>query len=234
MLELNKSEGTTFIFSTHDQMIMDYARRVVHIRDGQVENDEVKKDEMPTYENFAGWETYVRVLDEVGYDVASRYAFSGTIYSIAGFAPVVINAVDPDAEARALAYTGYVEFGRYIKNGEFTVALGTMTAEKLKAGIPTRPLARELDDVIASVAANQDEAAFIRSCYAEMEAKTQFGETQKYAEGRVKGRMILKRELPRWDIDRLWNLLDGAGFNDVRISTVIDYKMVPDGIRKDK
>ncbi|MDR1219367.1 MAG: ABC transporter ATP-binding protein [Treponema sp.] len=42
MLDLNKSAGTTFIFSTHDQMVMDYARRVVHIRDGQVESEEVK------------------------------------------------------------------------------------------------------------------------------------------------------------------------------------------------
>jgi len=42
MLELNKIEGTTFIFSTHDQMVMDYARRLVRIRDGQIESDEVK------------------------------------------------------------------------------------------------------------------------------------------------------------------------------------------------
>jgi putative ABC transport system ATP-binding protein len=42
MLALNKAEGTTFIFSTHDQMVMDFARRVVHIRDGQVERDEHK------------------------------------------------------------------------------------------------------------------------------------------------------------------------------------------------
>jgi putative ABC transport system ATP-binding protein len=42
MVQLNKSEGTTFIFSTHDQMVMDYARRIVYIRDGQVEKDEVK------------------------------------------------------------------------------------------------------------------------------------------------------------------------------------------------
>jgi len=43
MLKLNKSEGTTFIFSTHDQMVMDYARRLVRIRDGQIESDEVKE-----------------------------------------------------------------------------------------------------------------------------------------------------------------------------------------------
>jgi putative ABC transport system ATP-binding protein len=42
MAALNKSEGTTFIFSTHDQMVMDYARRLIHIRDGQIESDEVK------------------------------------------------------------------------------------------------------------------------------------------------------------------------------------------------
>ena len=42
MLALNKSEGTTFIFSTHDTMVMDYARRLVRIRDGQIESDEAR------------------------------------------------------------------------------------------------------------------------------------------------------------------------------------------------
>jgi len=42
MLALNKSEGTTFIFSTHDPMVMDFARRLVRIRDGQIESDEAK------------------------------------------------------------------------------------------------------------------------------------------------------------------------------------------------
>jgi len=42
MLALNKSEGTTFIFSTHDPMVMDYARRLIRIRDGQIESDEFK------------------------------------------------------------------------------------------------------------------------------------------------------------------------------------------------
>ena len=42
MLFLNKSEGTTFIFSTHDLMVMDFASRLIHIRDGQIESDEVK------------------------------------------------------------------------------------------------------------------------------------------------------------------------------------------------
>jgi len=43
MLALNKAEGTTFIFSTHDPIVMDYARRLVRIRDGQIESDELKE-----------------------------------------------------------------------------------------------------------------------------------------------------------------------------------------------
>jgi putative ABC transport system ATP-binding protein len=42
MVKLNKSEKTTFIFSTHDPMVMDYAKRLIRIRDGQIESDEVK------------------------------------------------------------------------------------------------------------------------------------------------------------------------------------------------
>jgi putative ABC transport system ATP-binding protein len=43
MLSLNQSEKTTFIFSTHDLMVMDHARRIIRIRDGQIESDEVKQ-----------------------------------------------------------------------------------------------------------------------------------------------------------------------------------------------
>ncbi len=42
MERLNKERGATFIFSTHDPKVMDRARRVVHIVDGQVESDEVR------------------------------------------------------------------------------------------------------------------------------------------------------------------------------------------------
>lgn len=40
MLDLNKKEGTTFIFSTHDPMVMDCARRLIHLRDGQIESEQ--------------------------------------------------------------------------------------------------------------------------------------------------------------------------------------------------
>jgi putative ABC transport system ATP-binding protein len=42
MLDLNKREGTTFIFSTHDSMVMQYARKLVYIRDGKIVKEETK------------------------------------------------------------------------------------------------------------------------------------------------------------------------------------------------
>jgi putative ABC transport system ATP-binding protein len=40
MKELNEKHGTTFIFSTHDRLVMDFARRLVWLRDGKVVKDE--------------------------------------------------------------------------------------------------------------------------------------------------------------------------------------------------
>ncbi|MBU1026995.1 MAG: ABC transporter ATP-binding protein [Candidatus Margulisbacteria bacterium] len=40
MLEMNKKTKTTFIFSTHDPMVMDYATRLVKVHDGKVMSDE--------------------------------------------------------------------------------------------------------------------------------------------------------------------------------------------------
>ncbi len=44
MVRMNRELKTTFIFSTHDPMVMDYAHRVVEIRDGEIAKDE-RKDE---------------------------------------------------------------------------------------------------------------------------------------------------------------------------------------------
>lgn len=40
MKQLNKELGTTFIFSTHDEKVMGYLDRIVHLEDGQVKQDE--------------------------------------------------------------------------------------------------------------------------------------------------------------------------------------------------
>ena len=42
MARLNKEEGVTFVFSTHDQRVIDRARRVVTLDDGQIISDEMK------------------------------------------------------------------------------------------------------------------------------------------------------------------------------------------------
>ncbi|MDR0527714.1 MAG: ABC transporter ATP-binding protein [Spirochaetaceae bacterium] len=42
MLSLNKTAGTTFVFSTHDSMVMEYARRLVFLRDGIIDNERIK------------------------------------------------------------------------------------------------------------------------------------------------------------------------------------------------
>lgn len=39
MLEMNQEEGVTFIFSTHDQRVIDRARRVITLEDGKIIED---------------------------------------------------------------------------------------------------------------------------------------------------------------------------------------------------
>ncbi len=41
MKKLNKELDTTFLFSTHDEKVMKYLDRIVHLRDGKVEEDEI-------------------------------------------------------------------------------------------------------------------------------------------------------------------------------------------------
>lgn len=44
MLEMNRKLGTTFIFSTHDPQVMDYANRLIEIRDGQISKEKKGED----------------------------------------------------------------------------------------------------------------------------------------------------------------------------------------------
>jgi putative ABC transport system ATP-binding protein len=39
MRELNERRGTTFVFSTHDKMVMDFANRLALLHDGEIVND---------------------------------------------------------------------------------------------------------------------------------------------------------------------------------------------------
>jgi putative ABC transport system ATP-binding protein len=40
MRRLNQEKGVTFVFSTHDPMVVERARRVIRLKDGQIESDE--------------------------------------------------------------------------------------------------------------------------------------------------------------------------------------------------
>ena len=41
-VDLNRNRGTTFIIATHDQRVMKYARRVIHMLDGRIVGDDVE------------------------------------------------------------------------------------------------------------------------------------------------------------------------------------------------
>lgn len=43
MLQLNEKTGATFIFSTHDKMVMEFARRLIFLKDGRISSDETRK-----------------------------------------------------------------------------------------------------------------------------------------------------------------------------------------------
>ncbi len=42
MAKMNKEEGATFVFSTHDQRVIDKARRIITLEDGQIISDETR------------------------------------------------------------------------------------------------------------------------------------------------------------------------------------------------
>jgi putative ABC transport system ATP-binding protein len=43
MQNLNREEGVTFIFSTHDRMVMDFANRLIILKDGKIASDKKQK-----------------------------------------------------------------------------------------------------------------------------------------------------------------------------------------------
>jgi putative ABC transport system ATP-binding protein len=45
MDELNHAHNTTFVFSTHDRMVMDFARRLVYLHDGLIQSDRLRDAE---------------------------------------------------------------------------------------------------------------------------------------------------------------------------------------------
>ncbi|MFP4498971.1 MAG: ABC transporter ATP-binding protein [Vulcanimicrobiota bacterium] len=44
MRRLNKEKNITFIFSTHDKLVMERARRIITLKDGMISDDHIKND----------------------------------------------------------------------------------------------------------------------------------------------------------------------------------------------
>lgn len=42
MGKINEKYNTTFVFSTHDPMVMEFAKRVIVLKDGKIDSDEIK------------------------------------------------------------------------------------------------------------------------------------------------------------------------------------------------
>jgi putative ABC transport system ATP-binding protein len=47
MEQLNRTHGTTFVYATHDPQVMDRARRLIHLHDGQIASDEARAGHAP-------------------------------------------------------------------------------------------------------------------------------------------------------------------------------------------
>lgn len=197
-----------------------------------------KKDELPMYESFGDWETLAAALAEAGYDSAPRFVFSGTLYSRAGTAPMLFNAVDSAREERVLRYVPYLEAGRFPRDGRLELAVGSLAAEKLRVGIPSRPTVAEFEEDILGSAATDEDVAFIRRVYrpvSKSETRARPFSTDGLAPlVEPEDRLALKADLSSEERERLWGILSASGRMDVRVSTVIDMKAAPDSIRKEK
>ncbi|WP_020611789.1 ABC transporter permease [Sediminispirochaeta bajacaliforniensis] len=180
-----------------------------------------KKDELPMYESFTGWQGIASALERSGYDAAPRFVFSGTLYSRTGSAPILFNAMDPKREHRLLRYTDFVDAGRFPRSGSFEIALGTMAAEKLHVGIPRRPSENLWEDEVLAATRNEEERDFVQGLY-----------TERFESGEAK--MALRDDVTHEEINRLWDILYASGRMDVRISTVIDMIAAPEKIREER
>jgi ABC-type lipoprotein release transport system permease subunit len=189
-----------------------------------------RHDEMPSYETFINWELYREALSREGFVSAPRFIFNGTLFSHSGSVPILFHGVDPVFEAETMRYVPYVDFGRYVQNGNFEITLGTLAAERLKVGIPTRVYRLDLEELIAETASTLAEADFIRSLYDVAPTFVDiFSPDLVHVEGNE--RMILRRNVPQADLNRYWDMIAATSRNDVRINAVIDIKAVPETIR---
>ncbi|MDA3900634.1 MAG: FtsX-like permease family protein [Spirochaetes bacterium] len=195
-----------------------------------------KKDELPMYESFTDWRKVSDVLEQNGYISAPRFVFSGTMYSRTGSAPLVFNAVNPNKERKLLRYPDYIDAGSFIRPGERGIVIGFNAAEKLRVGIPQRPDTKEFETELLTAATNDEERQFIHSLYVPYNntSKKKKAFATEETDSSQENRLVLRDDVTSDMIQRFWNLLSATGRMNVRISTTIDIKALPERIKTDK
>lgn len=211
-------------------MNLDSKRNIVNYEMGaakiQLDSYFENKDELPMYENFSLSSEIVAALAGEGYISAPRFVFTGTVYSRAGNAPILFNAVDADAERALLDWHSFIDAGEYLENGTRGVVIGMMAADRLHVGIPQKIDRDTFESEIVSAATDENDEAFIRSLYISYQSsgakKRMFDQEQSEAE--LERTLVLRGDVTNEDMRRLWPMLSATGRMDIRIATTIDIK----------
>ncbi len=195
-----------------------------------------RKDDLPMYENFGDWQSICDELDRAGYASAPRFVFTGTLYSRTGSAPLLVNAIDTERERKLLRYPEFIDFGHFPENGSRHIVIGINAAEKLHVGLPQRPDSEELENELIAAAADDEERSFIRSLYVALEdTERKKGLFEAPDDAPASGtRYALRESVSHDELQRFWNILSRSGRMDVRISTTIDMKALPERIMGEK
>ncbi len=222
-------------------MNIDSKRNIVSYEMGaakiQTEAYYAKKDDLPMYESFSGWQEITGALAKAGYRSAPRTVFTGTVYSRSAAAPIVFNAIDIEQETVLLRYHEFIDAGRFPQSGKKEIAIGSMAAEKLQVGIPSHITAEEFESDLALSTMETTDAAFIRLLYVPWRSEKK-QKKKLFApvvdEQTLERRLVLRDDVTKGELARAWKLLSGSGRMDVRIATTIDIKELPASMPAEK
>ena len=94
-----------------------------------------KRDEIPMYETFTGYEALQEKLEGLGFDSAARVKFGGSLISREQEVPFMFAGVDIARENTVLHYDEFIEDGAFPRSGQFEVLLGARGAKNLSVAV---------------------------------------------------------------------------------------------------
>ncbi|OHD14572.1 MAG: hypothetical protein A2086_08005 [Spirochaetes bacterium GWD1_27_9] len=94
-----------------------------------------KKDEIPSYESFTNYQPIIKKLNEVGYNTAIHFVFTGILFSAERDSPFMFIGIDPVMETTLFRYNNFVEKGEFIKDNEQKIMLGAIGAKNLNVKV---------------------------------------------------------------------------------------------------